>query len=669
MRTLLSICLCCLIISINDTMAQDDPISTNLTLENANEHDKFQMYVDTINKYLYLDTDIVDQYFEACQNIIEQKIPLPDSSLFAYVIQEIYYAHVKENPLAAYQIITEHEHLLETEVIPEELKNNFIYIRGFTYMTLGDLDVAQQSFYQLIDNGEKQRDTSQIIKGLFSLGQLLNDEEDFKGAIQCFERLLPFDKSQMRPTTFPLINYELSETYFGSKQMEKALGLIDSSLVFLEEQKMHVLKPDFLLLKGEIALDKKDYELAREIHADADQLAKKNRDPSSIHKIAMFKARILSSEGNHSAALKIYESLIEQQDTSNRVQTLNLYTAAHPVYKKNGDDTKAYYYLSLSDSIQSKLNTEKTWQQGDYLKMKYESEKKENENKILAAQVAQKISQNRFLYTLTALLGLGGLVLFGAFYQKRRFNQKLKAEVRNRTVELESANSQLRNINQELDEFNRILSHDLKEPIRNLTGFSTLVKREGIQDQKIKEYLGFIEQSGKQLYETLDAVSAFQNIAQRELQDQEHIDTSQLVETIILEVKGENPEREINYSSSNLPPIYSNRPAIKTIFKELIDNALTFNQQTVPEINIKYYQQADRHYFEFQDNGIGIAPEFHEQVFGMFKRLNTRSRYEGAGLGLSMARKVAKKLHGELSILRSEENQGSTFQFTCPVTD
>lgn len=649
--------------------AQDHSFSKDAILENVNEHDKFQMYLDTINKYLYLNTDTVDQYFEACQRIIQQQAPLPDSSLFAYVIQEIYYAHVKENALAAYQIITNHEHLLEAAVIPEKEKNNFIYIRGFTYMTLGDLDFAQQSFYQLIDNGEKQRDTSQMIKGLFSLGQLLNDEEDLDGAMQCFNRLLSFGKSHMRHTTFPLINSELSEIYYKSKQFKKALALIDSSLVFLEEQKMDVLKPDFLLLKGEIALDKKEYKLAHEIQAQSEELAQKNRDPTSVRNSALFKAKILSSEGNYSAALKIYEPLIEQQDTSDRMQILALYTAAHPVYKKNGEYNKAYDYFYLSDSIQNELNTERDWQQSDYLKIKYESEKKENENKILAAQVAQKISQNRFLYTLTALLGLGGLVLFGAFYQKRRFNQKLKAEVKNRTLELEATNSQLVNTNHELDEFNRILSHDLKEPIRNLTSFSTLVKRAGLEDEKVKEYLGFIEQSGKQLYETLDAVSAFQNIAQRVFQKHEEIDISSLVETIIEEVKGIHPDRKINYSSTNLPIIHRYRPAIKTIFKALIDNAIKFNQSIAPEINIKYHQQADRHFFEFQDNGIGIAPEFHEQVFGMFKRLHPRNSYGGAGLGLSMALKVAKKLDGDLSIIRSEENGGSIFQLSFPVSN
>lgn len=669
MRTLISICLCCIIISINGMTAQDHSFSKDVILENVNEQDKFKMYLDTIQKYLYLDTDTVDQYFQACQDIIEQKVPLSDSSLFAYVIQEIYYAHVKENALAAYRIITSHEHLLEAEIIPQRLKNNFIYIRGFTYMILGDLDFAQKSFYELIDNGEKQRDTSQIIKGLFSLGQLLNDEGDLDGAMQCFNRLLSFGKSHMRHTTFPLINSELSEIYYKSKQFKKALALIDSSLVFLEEQKMDVLKPDFLLLKGEIALDKKEYKLAHEIQAQSEELSQKNRDPTSVRKSALFKANILSSEGNYSAALKIYESLIAQQDTSDRMQSLALYSAAHPVYKKNGEYTKAYDYFYLSDSIQNKLNAEKDWQQSDYLKIKYESEKKENENKVLAAQVAQKISQNRFLYTLTALLGLGGLVLFGAFYQKRRFNQKLKAEVRNRTLELESTNGQLRSTNHELDEFNRILSHDLKEPIRNLTSFSTLVKRAGLEDEKVKEYLGFIEQSGKQLYETLDAVSAFQNIAQRVFHNHEEIDMSPFVEAIILDIKGIHPDRKINYSSTNLPIIHSYRPAIKTIFKALIDNAIKFNQSIVPEINIKYHQQADRHFFEFQDNGIGIAPEFHEQVFGMFKRLHPRNSYGGAGLGLSMALKVAKKLDGDLSILQSEENGGSIFQLSFPVSN
>jgi len=72
------------------------------------------------------------------------------------------------------------------------------------------------------------------------------------------------------------------------------------------------------------------------------------------------------------------------------------------------------------------------------------------------------------------------------------------------------------------------------------------------------------------------------------------------------------------------------------------------------------------HFFEIKDNGIGMSPEYHSKVFNMFKRLNHRGVYGGSGLGLSITQKLVKKLNGEISILHSQENQGSTFQISFP---
>lgn len=656
-----------MIISNHGLMAQDNLTSNDAILENATDQNEFQMYVDTIAKYLYLDTEVVDHYFICCQEILEQSSPIPDSSLFDYIIQEIYYAHVKDDKLAAYQIIKAQEHLLETESIPQKLKNTFVYMRGFTAMTLGDLAFAQTAFYEMIDSSEKKRDTSQLVQGLYSLGQLLSDEEDLDGAIKNFNRILAFTDSIIPAGTWSLVNLELSEVYIKAKQKEKAIHLLDSTLAFLEEEEIMVLKPDFLLLKGDMALEDKDHPQAWALYEEANALAHKNQDPVNIRNSTLFKAQILSSEGKYAEALGIYESLIEQHDTSDLNQSLNLYSQAHAIYKKSGQNAEAYDCLLRANSIQTRIYNEKKRQKTAYLKIKYESEKKENENQILAIQVDQKISQNRLLYVLTALFGLAILILFGAFYQKRRFNRKLKTEVGNRTVELEHANTQLINTNHELDEFNRILSHDLKEPIRSLVGFSTLLKKKGMQGQEAEEYLGFIEKSGKQLYETLSAVSSFQNTVPQGMSMAENIDMAQLSETTIREVQGKNPHKKIKYSASNLPTIHSYRPAIQTIFKELISNAVKFNQSDIHEINIKYYQKSSNHYFEFQDNGIGIAPEYHQQVFGMFKRLNGRDQYGGAGLGLNIAVKMAKRLNGEISILKSEEDRGSIFQLSFPA--
>ncbi len=656
-----------MIVCNHGLIARQDFAPKDTILGSTSDQREFQMYVDSIEKYLYLNTNVVDQYFNSCKDILEKDIPIPDSSLFDYVIQEIYYAHVKDNALAAFQIMEVHEHMLEVEEVPQKLKNSFIYMKGFTSMTLGDLAFARAAFYELIDRGEQQRDSSQLVLGLFSLGQLLSDQKDFVGATQCFKRLLTFSDPYLPPGTFSLINFELSEVYSRDNQNEEALALIDSALVSLEAEKIFILKPDFLLLKGEIALEEKDYQLAWQLYEEANELSLKNQDPTNIRKSDLFKAQILSSEGKYAEALEMYESLIDLQDTTDLEEALDLYMEVHPIYKKSGEETKAYESLVRSNSLQMKIHTERKRRETEYLKIKYEGEKKENENKILAVQVARKISQNTLLYTLTTLFGLGVLILLIAFYQKRKFNQKLKAEVRNRTVELEYANTQLINTNHELDEFNRILSHDLKEPIRSLVGFSTLLKKRGMQGQEAKEYLGYIEKSGKQLYETLSAVSAFQNTTPLKIPKGEVIDISQVVENIILELRNKNPEKRINYSGLNLPIIHSSGPAIQRIFKELINNGIKFNQSAIPEIIVKYDKQEGSHCFEFQDNGIGIASEYQEQIFGMFKRLNGRNEYEGAGLGLNIAMKMAKRLNGDISILQSQENEGSTFQFRFPA--
>ncbi len=98
-----------------------------------------------------------------------------------------------------------------------------------------------------------------------------------------------------------------------------------------------------------------------------------------------------------------------------------------------------------------------------------------------------------------------------------------------------------------------------------------------------------------------------------------------------------------------------------------MDNSIKFNQNEIPELAIRYYQEKNNHYFEFKDNGIGIAPEFHQLVFDMFKRLNTRDIYMGSGLGLSTLKKMLEKMDDAIQILASKPNQGSTFLASFPV--
>jgi signal transduction histidine kinase len=115
-----------------------------------------------------------------------------------------------------------------------------------------------------------------------------------------------------------------------------------------------------------------------------------------------------------------------------------------------------------------------------------------------------------------------------------------------------------------------------------------------------------------------------------------------------------------------LPPVIGDPESVIQLLGNLVGNALKYNQNPRPEVVIGAL--ADRESFAtlfVRDNGIGIAPEYHEQIFGMFRRLHRREEFEGTGAGLAICKKIAEA-HGGRIWVESEPGRGSTFFFTLP---
>ncbi len=107
-----------------------------------------------------------------------------------------------------------------------------------------------------------------------------------------------------------------------------------------------------------------------------------------------------------------------------------------------------------------------------------------------------------------------------------------------------------------------------------------------------------------------------------------------------------------------LPRAAVNASLVEMIFTNLVSNALKFNESNPPRVEIGFDQARDAVYV--RDNGIGIAPEHHEAIFVLFRRLHSRKKYDGAGAGLAIVRKIAESLGGKVWV-ESEPEQGSTF--------
>jgi chemotaxis family two-component system sensor kinase Cph1 len=124
-------------------------------------------------------------------------------------------------------------------------------------------------------------------------------------------------------------------------------------------------------------------------------------------------------------------------------------------------------------------------------------------------------------------------------------------------------------------------------------------------------------------------------------------------------------ETQAEISMSSLPMVRGDSVPLVHLFQNLLSNALKYRSERRPRIRIAATQDGDQWRFTVEDNGIGIAKEFHAQVFGIFKRLHDRAKYPGTGIGLAICQRIVEK-HGGKIWVESELGRGSIFSFTLP---
>ena len=283
--------------------------------------------------------------------------------------------------------------------------------------------------------------------------------------------------------------------------------------------------------------------------------------------------------------------------------------------------------------------------------------------------------EKKNLQFLTAFLGvIVLLILLGiAYYRfsvKKNQTKNLKRIVEQSTQEIKLANSSLKQKVDVLTAFNHITSHDLKQPIRNISSFTSLLltkKHENV-DAECERYLGFIDRACFQLNDLLNSLEYYNSI-ESELNKEVKFSKTSLVEIIdqSVDLVTISPEDEIKILPSiGTVKIITASSFVAIIIKNLIENGLKYNDRQSGLIEIGFSSSKTEHIIAISDNGIGIKPEYHEKIFLMFERLHSKSDYEGTGLGLAICCRLANALHGKITV-ESELGKGSTFKLHLPV--
>jgi PAS domain S-box-containing protein len=224
----------------------------------------------------------------------------------------------------------------------------------------------------------------------------------------------------------------------------------------------------------------------------------------------------------------------------------------------------------------------------------------------------------------------------------------------------------LRRANEDLQQFAYSASHDLQEPIRNVTIYSEIVasRYHSVLDAEGQQFLGFLKEGGHRLSTLVRDLLAYTRASMAELNDQP-VEASEVFRNSVTALSEPIREAGAVVTADELPKVYIGDVHLQQVFQNLIGNAVKYRSDAPPRIHIAVQPIGRMWRFSVQDNGIGIDPEYKEKIFGIFKRLSHDNKYSGTGIGLAICQRVVERYGGRIWV-ESEPGTGSTFYFTLP---
>jgi light-regulated signal transduction histidine kinase (bacteriophytochrome) len=219
---------------------------------------------------------------------------------------------------------------------------------------------------------------------------------------------------------------------------------------------------------------------------------------------------------------------------------------------------------------------------------------------------------------------------------------------------------------EELRQFAYAISHDLREPLRMVSSYSQLLtRRYGPQlDTEGREFLQYMNDAAQRMDQMLRDLLTYSHHLQALDQPLSQVDAEAVLGGVLLTLDKDIRECGAQITHDPLPEITFDFAQLTQVFRQLIANSLKFRGTQPPAIHISAEQTDDSVTFAIRDNGIGIDPRYHEQIFGVFKRLY-REEYPGTGMGLAIVKRIVT-LRGGKIWLESEIGAGTTFRFTLP---
>jgi PAS domain S-box-containing protein len=237
--------------------------------------------------------------------------------------------------------------------------------------------------------------------------------------------------------------------------------------------------------------------------------------------------------------------------------------------------------------------------------------------------------------------------------------KQLNEDLRERTAQLET-------LNQELEAFSYSVSHDLRAPVRHISGFVDLLGKQDIgDDPKTQRYLRFIAESARHMGLLVDDLLSFSRMARAEM-TLGRVQLAELAEEVRSQLAGSYANRAVDWRIGDLPEVCGDAAMLRLVFVNLLANAIKYTgKQPAAKIEIGSAADGDEEVVYVRDNGVGFDMKYVDKLFGVFQRLHRSEDFEGTGIGLANVRRIIHR-HGGRTWAEGAVDRGATIYFSLP---
>jgi len=532
-----------------------------------------------------------------------------------------------------------------------------------SYQAIGDFENAYKNQLKCLELREEKQDSSGQMRCYYQLGTIFYYQDNFDLALQYYENTKDLaEKIHDKKYLYNSLG-ALGSTYQSMGDLQKSLSYSKKALALATEMNYPTGLAYTYANLGEYYFGLMRFDSAETCIRQSLRLSETIRDNSLKAAVLRILGKIHLQTGNPKAGLACLDSslfLAKKYDYTSRI--LEVYLDMADAYEATNHPEMCGQYLKSYIRLKDSIVNESLAQELGKIQTKYEVLKREKEIAVKDSKIEQ-LYRKVLIGSVAFLLLL--LVVIGISYRRQ---SKINRLLESKTREIEEQNKKLARSNAELQQFAYIASHDLKEPLRNIGSFASLIRRRYADqmNEECLEFFSYIQNGVARMYQLLNDVLSFSRLDYEDHQTQ-LVNPKEIIEETIFKLSTQIQDKNAVILVGSMPEIHANPVHLGQLFQNLISNGLKFSNGKSPEIKVFCRKTPDNQYvFSVQDNGIGIHMKYKDKIFEMFQRLEKQNGQEGTGVGLAICKKIVDQYGGKIWV-RSKPQQGATFFFAFPA--